>query len=165
MREERATSVDSGIFKNGILTVLVVLMGVALLYASRAQSPSAAIVSYDKAITEIQSGQVKSIALSTGSATLVKTDNSTETVNIGANDGGAFQKLVVDYNATQSSGSRVVLNLTKESQTVGIIGGVLFRLLPVPLIRAFFVHIVRPGPAAHNPTLSLVNTRARPLIT
>src|SRR5260221_90394 len=122
MREDRATNFDNRIFKNGILTVLLVLMGVALLYAYRAQSPSAAIVSYDKAITEIQSGQVKSVALGTDTATLVKTDNSTETVNIGTNDGGAFQKLVVDYNATQPPGAKVTLQPQKESQPFGIIG-------------------------------------------
>src|SRR6266849_5598155 len=107
MREDRATNFDNRIFKNGILTVLLVLMGVALLYAYRAQSPSAAVASYDKAVSEIQSGQVKTVNLATDTATLVKSDNSTETVNIGANDGGALQKLVVDYNATQPPSSRV----------------------------------------------------------
>ena len=103
-------------------------MGVALLYAYKAQSPSAAIVSYDKAVSEIQSGQVKSVNLNTDTATLTKVDNSTETVTIGTNDGGAFQKLVVDYNATQPANGHVQLNLTKESQTFGIIGGQITRV-------------------------------------
>jgi cell division protease FtsH len=161
MREDRATNFDNRIFKNGILTVLLVLMGVALLYAYRAQSPTAAIVSYDKAVSEIQSGQVKTVNLATDTATLVKSDNSTETVNIGANDGGAFQKLVVDYNATQPSSSRVTLNLTKESQTFGIIGGVLLSLLPVLLIGAFFVYMMRQAQGTNNQALSFGKSRAR----
>ncbi len=164
MREDRATNFDNRIFKNGILTVLLVLMGVALLYAYRAQSPSAAIVSYDKAITEIQSGQVKSVALGTDTATLVKTDNSTETVNIGTNDGGAFQKLVVDYNATQPPGAKVTLQLQKESQTFGIIGSVLLSLLPVLLIGAFFVYMMRQAQGTNNQALSFGKSRARMFI-
>src|SRR5438477_793185 len=164
MREDTATNFDNRIFKNGILTVLLVLMGVALLYAYRAQSPSAAIVSYDKAITEIQSGQVKTVNLGTDTATLVKPDNSTETVNIGANDGGAFQKLVVDYNTTQPSTNRVQLNLTKESQTFGIIGGVLLSLLPVLLIGAFFVYMMRQAQGTNNQALSFGKSRARMFI-
>jgi len=136
-------------------------MGVALLYAYKAQSPSAAIVSYDKAVSEIQSGQVKSVNLNTDTATLTKVDNSTETVTIGTNDGGAFQKLVVDYNATQPATSRVQLNLTKESQTVGIIGGVLLSLLPVLLIGAFFVYMMRQAQGTNNQALSFGKSRAR----
>ncbi len=161
MREDRATNFDNRIFKNGILTVLLVLMGVALIYAYRAQSPSAAVASYDKAVSEIQSGQVKTVNLATDTATLVKSDNSTETVNIGANDGGAFQKLVVDYNATQPPSSRVTLNLTKESQTFGIIGGVLLSLLPVLLIGAFFVYMMRQAQGTNNQALSFGKSRAR----
>jgi len=164
MREDRATNFDNRIFKNGILTVLLVLMGVALLYAYRAQSPSAQVVSYDKAVSEIQSGQVKTVNLGTDAATLVKSDNSTETVNIGANDGGAFQKLVVDYNATQAPSSRVTLNLTKESQTFGIIGSVLLSLLPVLLIGAFFVYMMRQAQGTNNQALSFGKSRARMFI-
>src|SRR5207247_5659590 len=91
----------------------------------------------------------------------VKTDNSTETVNIGANDGGAFQKLVVDYNTTQPPSSRVTLNLTKESQTFGIIGGVLLSLLPVLLIGAFFVYMMRQAQGTNNQALSFGEARDR----
>src|SRR2546421_936744 len=77
MREDTATNFDNRIFKNGILTLLLVLMGVALLYAYRAQSPSASIVSYDKAISEIRGGQVKSVTLNTDTATINKLDNTT----------------------------------------------------------------------------------------
>ena len=136
-------------------------MGVALLYAYRAQSPSAGIVSYDKAISEIQSGQVKTVTLNADTATLDKIDGNHETVNIGTNDGGAFQKIVVDYNATQPSNSRVTINLAKDSQTVGIIGSVLLSLLPVLLIGGFFVYMMRQAQGTNNQALSFGKSRAR----
>ena len=139
-------------------------MGVALLYAYRAQSPSAGIVSYDKAISEIQSGQVKTVTLNADTATLDKIDGNHETVNIGTNDGGAFQKIVVDYNATQPSNSRVTINLAKDSQTVGIIGSVLLSLLPVLLIGGFFVYMMRQAQGTNNQALSFGKSRARMFI-
>src|SRR5438132_11352979 len=154
MREDTATNFDNRIFKNGILTLLLVLMGVALLYAYRAQSPSASIVSYDKAISEIRGGQVKSVTLNTDTATINKLDNTTETVNIGTNDGGAFQKIVVDYNATQAPTSTVTINIGKDSQTFGIIGSLLLSLLPVLLIGGFFVYMMRQAQGTNNQALS-----------
>src|SRR5258707_3498967 len=93
-------SMGSRVVRNLILTLLLVLMGVALLYAYRAQSPSAQVVTYDRAVAEIQSGRVTKVTISGDTATIEKTDKSIETVNIGANDNGPFQNIVTDYNAT-----------------------------------------------------------------
>jgi cell division protease FtsH len=139
-------------------------MGVALLYAYKAQSPSAAAVSYDKAITEIRSGQVQSVTISGDTATVVKPDKSTETVNIGTNDAGAFQKVVVDYNATQPSSGQVTINIAKDSPTFGIIGSVLLSLLPVLLIGGFFVYMMRQAQGTNNQALSFGKSRARMFI-
>jgi cell division protease FtsH len=139
-------------------------MGVALLYAYKAQSPSASVVSYDKAITEIRSGQVQSVTISGDTATVVKADKSAETVNIGVNDGGAFQKVVVDYNATQPSSSQVQINIARDSPTFGIIGSVLLSLLPVLLIGGFFVYMMRQAQGTNNQALSFGKSRARMFI-
>jgi ATP-dependent Zn protease len=130
------------VVRNLILTLLLVLMGVALLYAYRAQSPSAQIVTYDRAVAEIQSGRVTKVTISGDTATLEKTDKAVETVNIGANDNGAFQKIVTDYNATQPA-NKVQLSFQKDWQTFGIIGSVLLSLLPVILIAGFFLLLFR----------------------
>ena len=50
-------SLESSVIRLAILTLLLILMGVALLYAYRAQSPSAAPVPISQAISQIQSGQ------------------------------------------------------------------------------------------------------------
>jgi cell division protease FtsH len=139
-------------------------MGVALLYAYRAQSPSATQVPYSQAVAEIQSGQVKKVTLNGDTATLDKIDNTQETVTVGANDGGAFQKIVVDYNATQPKSNQMVLTLQKDSATFGIIGSVLLSLLPVLLIGGFFVYMMRQAQGTNNQALSFGKSRARMFI-
>jgi len=139
-------------------------MGVALLYAYRAQSPSATVASYDKAISEIRSGQVTAVTLNTDTATITKVDKTSETVNIGTNDGGAFQKVIVDYNATQPPSSQVTINIARDSPTFGIIGSVLLSLLPVLLIGGFFVYMMRQAQGTNNQALSFGKSRARMFI-
>ena len=139
-------------------------MGVALLYAYRAQSPSAAVVTYDKAVSEIQAGQISKVTINGDTATIEKPDKTQETVNIGANDNGVFQKTILDYNATRPENQRVVLSLQKESQTFGIIGSVLLSLLPVLLIGGFFVYMMRQAQGTNNQALSFGKSRARMFI-
>ena len=164
IREDTTTNLDNRILKNGILTLLLVLMGVALLYAYRAQSPSTQNVPYSQAVAEIQNGQAKQVILIGDTATVEKVDGSHETVTIGANEGGAFQKIVVDYNATQADNRKVVLSLQKDSQTFGIIGSVLLSLLPVLLIGGFFVYMMRQAQGTNNQALSFGKSRARMFI-
>jgi cell division protease FtsH len=144
--------------------MLLVLMGVALLYAYRAQSPSASIVTYDRAVAEIQSGQIAKVTINGDTATLEKGDKTQETVNIGANDTGTFQKIVLDYNVTQPTNSRVTLTIQKDSATFGIIGSVLLSLLPVLLIGGFFVYMMRQAQGTNNQALSFGKSRARMFI-
>jgi len=144
--------------------MLLVLMGVALLYAYRAQSPSASIITYDRAVAEIQSGQLAKVTINGDTATLEKVDKTQETVNIGANDNGAFQKIVTDYNAGQPTNSRVQLSFQKDSATFGIIGSVLLSLLPVLLIGGFFVYMMRQAQGTNNQALSFGKSRARMFI-
>ena len=132
----------SRMFRNAVLTLLLVVMGVALLYAYRAQSPSTPIVSYDRAVTEIQSGQVRSVTIVNDVATLERVDGTHGSVNIG-NDIGAFQKVILDYNATQPNDKKVALTIQRDSQTFGVIGSVILSLLPVLLIGGFFVYMMR----------------------
>jgi cell division protease FtsH len=139
-------------------------MGVALLYAYRAQSPSASIVTYDRAVAEIQSGQIAKVTINGDTATLEKGDKTQETVNIGANDTGTFQKIVLDYNVTQPTNSRVTLTIQKDSATFGIIGSVLLSLLPVLLIGGFFVYMMRQAQGTNNQALSFGKSRARMFI-
>jgi ATP-dependent Zn protease len=132
----------SSTFRNLVLTLLLIVMGVGLLYAYRAQSPTAPPVTYYKAVTEIQAGQVRSVTITNEVATLERIDGSHEAVTVG-NDVGAFQKVVLDYNATQPTDKRVALTIQRDSQTFGIVGSIILSLLPVLLIGGFFVYLMR----------------------
>jgi ATP-dependent Zn protease len=133
-------SLESSAIRVAAILLLVVLGGVAILYAYRAQSPSAQIVSYVRAVSDIQSGQVKSVVVTADSATIDKIDGTRETTIIGSNDGGAFQKIVLDYNATRPADKTISLSVQSGSPDVGIIGSVLLSLIPLFLFAALLFY-------------------------
>ncbi|MDQ6857377.1 MAG: ATP-dependent zinc metalloprotease FtsH [Chloroflexota bacterium] len=138
-------------------------MGVALLYAYKAQSPSAQTVTVTAAVDEIQSGQVSKVAIQGSTATLeLKNGGTKQTVSIG-DKSDTFQKVIYDYNAASPS-NKVDLSLPADSQTVGIIGSVLLSLLPVLLIGGFFVYMMRQAQGTNNQALSFGKSRARMFI-
>ena len=53
-----------------LLTMVLIVMGIALLYAYRAQTPSVQSVAYSQAIQEINSGQVAKVTITGSKATL-----------------------------------------------------------------------------------------------
>jgi ATP-dependent Zn protease len=132
-----------GLLRATTLLLLLIVTGVALLYAYRAQSPSAQVVSYDRAVSDVQSGQVKGVTISADTATIAKSDGSYETANVGSNGGAEFVKVITDYNATQPADRKISLTIQKDSQTVGIVGSIVLSLLPVVLIGALFLYLIR----------------------
>jgi hypothetical protein len=135
--EQKRSLLASPVIGCVILALLAVVVGIALLYAYRAQGPTSAVVSYDKAVIEIQSGQVAAVTINLDIAMLDKRDGSKETVNIGSNDAGAFEKVVLDYNTSQTPDRRVQLRLQQGSPPIGFIGSVLLSLLPLVLVLGF----------------------------
>jgi ATP-dependent Zn protease len=121
--------------------VLLVLMGILLLYAYRAQSPSSQTVSYDRAVTEIQAGQLAAVTIEGDMATLEKRDGTRESVSVGS-DSGALQQAVLAYNATAPD-RRITLTARSGSQSFAIVGSILLSLLPVLLIGAFLLYVMR----------------------
>ena len=144
--------------------MLLVLMGVALLYAYRAQSPSAAPVLISQAIAEIQSGQVKSVTISGDQATIDLKDGTTHQVTTVGTPSDSFEKVLTDYNATHDPSQQINWGKQKDSQTFGIIGSVLLSLLPVLLIGGFFVYMMRQAQGTNNQALSFGKSRARMFI-
>ncbi|MDE3112928.1 MAG: ATP-dependent zinc metalloprotease FtsH [Chloroflexota bacterium] len=153
---------NNRIFKNGILTLLLVVMGVALLYAYRAQSPATKQVSLTEAIQKIDQGQVKAITLSGNTkATLETNDGSRYDVALTGDD--TFSKAVLDYNSSHPQ-SQVNMTVQQESPTLGLIGSVLLSLLPVLLIGGFFIYMMRQAQGTNNQALSFGKSRARMFI-
>jgi ATP-dependent Zn protease len=134
-------SLESSIIRIGILALLLIVAGVAILYAYRAQSPSAQIVSYGRAVTDIQAGQVKSVVVTADSATIDKIDGARETATMGSNDGGALQKVILDYNATQSTDKKITLTIQSDSPGVGIVGSVLLSSIAIFLFAALLFYV------------------------
>ena len=142
-------------------------MGIALLYAYKAQTPAVSPTGYSAAIDEVNSGQVKEVSISGATATVTLNDgsNTKQMVNIGDDKDGLFKKAILDYNSNgKSADKRVNLVLPQESQTFGIIGGVLLSLLPVLLIGGFFIYMMRQAQGTNNQALSFGKSRARMFI-
>ena len=143
-------------------------MGIALLYAYKAQTPAASPTGYSAAIDEVNSGQVKEVSISGATATVTLNDgsNTKQMVNIGDDKDGLFKKAILDYNTANGNNAakRVNLVLPQESQTFGIIGSILLSLLPVLLIGGFFIYMMRQAQGTNNQALSFGKSRARMFI-
>ena len=90
-----------------LLALLLVLVGIALLYAYRAQSPSSSELPYSQAVAEIQAGRISQVTFRDDTAILDRIDGSRATVIFGAGGTGAFQKVIDDYNATAPADRRI----------------------------------------------------------
>ncbi len=148
--------------KNGILTLLLVVMGVALLYAYRAQDKGNTSVPVTQAIQQVQQGQVKQIGLTGNKATLTLTDNSKEQTTLPDRD-EFFQKAVADYNAANQT-RQVQLSVEEPNTSLGFVSSVLLSLLPVVLIGGFFIYMMRQAQGTNNQALSFGKSRARMFI-
>ncbi len=142
LRSARAANGSFGVLRLAALALLLVVMGIALLYAYRAQSPSAAQVPMSQAIAEIQSGQVKAVAIAGDQTTLVLRDGTHQVATVGV-PSDSLKKVVLDYNATAPPERFVVLSIQNEAPSFGVVGSVLLSLLPVFLIFGLVVVVVR----------------------
>ena len=137
----RPTS-GSRVLKNGILTLLLVVLGLALLYAYRSQTPSVPQVSVTQAVQDINAGRVRAVSIAGNTATLeLKAGAGREQTTIPDPD-IILAKAVSDYNAANPS-QTIELRYVSESQPVTVIGSVILSLLPVLLIGGFFFYIMR----------------------
>ncbi len=137
-------------------------MGLALLYAYRAQTPSVAVVPLSQAITEINSGQVKKVTIVADKATLELSNGEKQQTNLPPRD-EVFSKALVDYNTANQSRS-IVIDYQTESATFSVIGSIFLSLLPVVLIGGFFFYMMRQAQGTNNQALSFGKSRARMFI-
>ena len=138
----RGRSLESSVIRLAVLALLVVVMGVGLLYAYRAQSPSAATVPVTLAISEILAGQVRSVTINGDIATIDRIDGARQTVSLGATERG-FERTITDYNATQPASAQVQLQVEQDSQASRVVSVVVLALLPLLLIGALIVYVAR----------------------
>jgi hypothetical protein len=126
---------------NGLLTLLLVVMGLAMLYAYRSQTPAVPQVSLTQAIQDVQSGSVRTVAIVGTRATLTLRDGRKEQATVPEQD-QLLSKAVLDYNAAHPE-SPVQLVYESSDTPVSTVGSIILSLLPVLLIGGFFYYMMR----------------------
>jgi len=132
----------SRVLQSGILTLLLVVMGLALLYAYRSQTPSVPEVSITQAVHDISAGLVRAVTIAGNRATLEFRDfpSHKEQTTVPEPD-TILGRAISDYNAANPS-QAIELRYISESQPVSVIGSVILSLLPVLLIGGFFYYLM-----------------------
>lgn len=152
------------IMKNGILTVLLVVMSVALLYAYRNQQASVAPedVSISTVAAEVSQGKVKKITvpLVGGSSWVQLSDGKTQSFVTTVSDAAELRKNVDTYNAGNPK-SKTAFEYQQPSFDWG---PVLFSLLPVLLIGGFFIYMMRQAQGPGNQALNFGKSKAKMFI-
>jgi len=148
--------------KNGILTALLVVMGIALLLAYRSQSPAATIVDLSDAKSKIQAGLVTTVTIQGNKVNLELNDKSKIQATLPDRD-ETFVRTLDEYNAANPSRA-IKYRVEEASQTLGFVGSLLLSLLPVLLIGGFFIYMMRQAQGTNNQALSFGKSRARMFI-
>ena len=102
-------SVESSVIRVAVIVLVLMLAGIALLYAYRAQSPSGTPVPYAQAVTEIQGGQVKLVTFNSDTATIDLFVGARQSVNLDTSGRTDLMKVVADYNSTAPPKQRVTV--------------------------------------------------------
>ena len=131
----------TSLFRNGLLTLLLVVLGLGLLYAYRSQTPSIQSVPLSQAIQEVNAGQVKKVTILATRATLELANGDKQQLVLPERD-EVFAKAVTDYNTANPS-RQITLEYQQESATFSVIGSIVLSLLPVLLIGGFFYYMMR----------------------
>jgi hypothetical protein len=137
------TRAGRSVATSALLAVLLVVMGLALLYAYRSQTPALATIPLSQAVQEINSGQVKKVTIVANKATLELNNSATEKQQTTLPDRDEiFQKTLADYN-TANPTRQIVIDYRPEDSSFGVIGSIFLSLLPVLLLGAFFTYLFR----------------------
>jgi hypothetical protein len=127
---------------NGLLTLLLVVMGLAMLYAYRSQTPAVPNVALSQAIQHVQSGNIQAVAIVGNRATLTFRDGVRKEQTTLPEQDQLLSKAIVDYNAAHPE-SPVRLVYEAADSSISTIGSIVLSLLPVLLIGGFFYYMMR----------------------
>jgi ATP-dependent Zn protease len=100
----RSSGPDVSIVRVGILVLLLVVLGLALLYAYRSQTPSTPQVSVTQALGDINAGRIRAVVVAGNRATLEFRDNPShkEQTTLPEPD-TVLARSLLDYNAAHPS--------------------------------------------------------------
>ena len=128
--------------QNAVLTLLLVVMGLALLYAYRSQTPAIPTVSLTQAIQDVNAGRIRAVTISGSVATLEFREGGAKEQATVPQPDTVLSRAIQDYNAAHPS-QPVDLRFAPESAVVPTIASVFLSVLPVLLIGGFFFYMMR----------------------
>lgn len=128
-----------GILTTGVLILLLIVMGLGLLYAYRAQAPAVPPIAYTEAVQEINAGRVSKVTIVANKATLDLRNGEKRQLAL-PDRPDVFQKLLDDYNTANPS-RQMVIEYQAESSSFTVIASIFLSLLPVLLLGAFFFYL------------------------
>jgi len=124
-----------------LLSVVLIVMGLALLYAYRSQTPALTTIPLSQAVQEINAGQVAIVTITSNRATLELRSGEKHQTTLPDRD-EVFQKTLADYN-TANPTRQIVIDYRPEDSSFAVIGSIFLSLLPVLLLGAFFTYLFR----------------------
>jgi len=132
----------SRLWQNGMLTLLLVVIGIAMLYAYRSETPSVPNVALTQAIQDVQSGNIQAVAIVGNRATLTFRDGVRKEQTTLPEPDQLLSKAIVDYNAAHPE-NPVRLVYEAADTSISTVGSIFLSLLPVLLIGGFFYYMMR----------------------
>ena len=136
------TRAGLGLPMAALLTVVLVVMGLGLLYAYRAQSPATGSITLSQATQEINSGQVMKVTIAGNKATLDLRGGGERQQLVLPDGDVTFQKALDDYNSANPT-RQIVIDYQADGAPFAVIGSIFLSLLPVLLLGAFFLYLFR----------------------
>ena len=134
--QARGAPPGQGLHRTALLTVVLIVMGLALLYAYRSQSPTVQMVSLTQAISEMNAGQIAGVTITGNRAQLELRSGERQQTMLATPD-ETFQRALSDYNAANPTRT-ITVTSGPESSSPPVILAVLLSLLPILLLGAFF---------------------------
>jgi len=126
---------------SALLAVVLVVMGLALLYAYRSQTPALTTIPLSQAIQEINAGQVAIVTITSNRATLELRSGGKQQTTLPDRD-EILQRTLADYNNANPT-RQIAVDYRPEDSSFTVIGSIFLSLLPVLLLGAFFTYLFR----------------------
>jgi hypothetical protein len=124
-----------------LLSVVLVVMGLALLYAYRSQTPALTTIPLSQAVQEINAGQVAIVTITSNRATLELRSGGKQQTTLPDRD-EILQRTLADYNNANPT-RQIAVDYRPEDSSFTVIGSIFLSLLPVLLLGAFFTYLFR----------------------
>jgi len=126
---------------SALLAVVLVVMGLALLYAYRSQTPALTTIPLSQAVQEINAGQIAIVTITSNRATLELRSGGKQQTTLPDRD-EILQRTLADYNNANPT-RQIVVDYRPEDSSFTVIGSIFLSLLPVLLLGAFFTYLFR----------------------